>query len=174
MLEPTAPVTLEALTDADEARIGLVAQRMRQTLIEVEGEAAGTALYTLDWLRDRVRWHLDPACCTGRVWLAVAEGGAVAGHTIVRVERDERGQPFGLFSTSFVDPPWRRRGVAGRLLRQGEQWLRDQGLIEASTWTSATNAPLIALYARHGYAESERGRNEQTGTVMVRLARRWA
>lgn len=158
----------------DEARIALVAQRMRQTLIEVEGEAIGHSLYTLDWLRNRVRWHLDAANCNGRVWLAIADGGEVAGHTIVRVEMDDAGRRFGLFSTSYVAPPWRRTGVAGRLLVQGEGWMREQGLAEASTWTSSTNRPLIALYGCHGYAEVERGTNEQTGTVMVRLARCWA
>lgn len=168
-----APLTLQPLGVDEHACIALVAERLRQTLVEVEGEAAGTALFTPGWLRDRVRWHLDPACCTGRVWLAVAPGGEVAGHTIVRVGSDAAGQRFGLFSTSDVAPAWRRQGVAGRLLLQGEAWMREQGLGEASTWTSSTNTPLIRLCARQGYAEAERGTNEHTGTVMVRLARRW-
>lgn len=167
-------LTLQALDEGDEAGIALVAHRMRQTLVEVEGEAVGTALYTMDWLRERVRWHLDPACCTGQVWLAVTAGGEVAGHTIVRAEADAAGRRFGLFSTSYVAPAWRRQGVAGQLLLQGEAWMRGQGLGEASTWTSSTNTPLIRLYACHGYSEAERGANGQTGTVMVRLARRWA
>lgn len=173
-MQPSPAITLEALAPGDETRITLVAERMRQTLVEVEGEETGTALYTMGWLRDRVRWHLDPACCTGAVWLAVADGGELAGHTIVRVEHTADGERFGLFSTSHVAPAWRRHGVASRLLAQGEAWMREHGLVEASTWTSATNRPLIALYARHGYAEAERGANEQTGTTMVRLARRWA
>jgi GNAT superfamily N-acetyltransferase len=159
----------------DEARIALVAQRMRQTLIEVEGQAVGGSLYTLDWLRNRVRWHLDPTCCTGCVWLALGGStGEVVGHTIVRVEHGTQGERFGLFSTSHVSPPWRRRGVAGQLLQHGEQWMRAHGLDQASTWTSAINTPLIALYNQHGYVEAERGANLQTGTLMVRLARRWA
>jgi GNAT superfamily N-acetyltransferase len=168
-------MTIVPLAAHDEAGIALVAQRMRLTLVEVEGEAVGSSLYTLDWLRDRVRWHLDPACCTGCVWLALGGcTGEVVGHTIVRVEHGTQGERFGLFSTSYVAPPWRRSGVAGRLLVQGEAWMREQGLAEASTWTSSTNRPLIALYGRHGYDEAERGAHAQTGTVMVRLARRWA
>jgi GNAT superfamily N-acetyltransferase len=171
---PPTKLTLQALDKGDEAGIALVAQRMRRTLVEVEGEVTGTALYTMGWLRERVRWHLDPACCIGQVWLAVAASGEVAGHTLVRVEADADGCRFGLFSTSFVAPAWRRQGVAGQLLLQGEAWMRGQGLGAASTWTSSTNTPLVRLYTRHGYAEAERGANEQTGTVMVRLARRWA
>lgn len=39
--------------------IELVATRMRQTLVEVLGPEKGTALYTMEWLLERVRWHLD-------------------------------------------------------------------------------------------------------------------
>jgi GNAT superfamily N-acetyltransferase len=163
-----AIVTLSA---ADEARIDLVAHRMRLTLIEVEGEANGTALYTLDWLRERVRWHLDHQACTGAVLLVERNDGEVAGHTIVRVEHDEKGERFGLFSTTYVDPAQRGLRLADQLLQHGEQWMRAQGLDRAATWTSSTNVKLIKLYARHGYAEDQRGAHPQTGTVMVRLAR---
>jgi GNAT superfamily N-acetyltransferase len=159
------------LSSDDEAKIDLVAHRMRLTLIEVKGEEAGAALYTLDWLRDRVRWHLDRSACTGEVFLAERSDGDIAGHTIVRVEHDGQGERFGLFSTTYVDPAQRSQGIADQLLQHGEDWMRAQGLQRAATWTSATNAKLIKLYARHGYAEDQRGEHPQTGTVMVRLAR---
>lgn len=52
------------LRDLDPDRpdeIERVAQGMRQTLIEVEGEgeARSASMYSLDWLRERLRWHLD-------------------------------------------------------------------------------------------------------------------
>lgn len=58
-----------------------------------------------------------------------------------------------------------------RLRDRGEAWMREHALPEAATWTSATNARLIALHAKHGYAEVESGPNQQTGTRMVRLAK---
>lgn len=154
-----------------EDEIDWVARGMRQTLIEVEGEAAGTALYTLGWLRDRVRFHLDAQQCTGQVWVAEAAPGVLLGHTIVRVETDDTGRRFGLFSTTYVAPAQRRGGWASQLLRHGEAWMRERGLPEAATWTSATNTPLIRLYARHGYAETADHVHEVTATRMVRLAR---
>jgi GNAT superfamily N-acetyltransferase len=150
-----------------------VAERMRLTLVEVEGEAVGGSLYTMDWLRERVRWHLDASACTGEVFVAEAPGEGIVGHTIVRVEHGEDGQRFGLFSTTYVVPAWRRHGVAAALLERGQAWLLAQGLPSISTWTSSTNTPLIALYARHGYAQVERGPHATTGTAMVRLERRW-
>ena len=166
-------VRIRPLDRGSAGEIETVAGRMRLTLMEVEGEAVGGSLYTLDWLRVRVRWHLDPAACTGEVFVAEAPGEGIVGHTIVRLEQDEGGDPFGLFSTTYVVPAWRRHGVAAALLDCGQAWLRGHGMSSISTWTSATNTPLIELYARHGYAEVERGDHPSTGTTMVRLQRTW-
>jgi GNAT superfamily N-acetyltransferase len=102
--------------------------------------------------RDRVRFHLDPTRSTAAIFLADAEHGAIAGHTIVRIERDDSGQPFGLFSTTYVEPAARRAGVARLLLLRGEQWMGERGMSLAATDTSETNTKLIRLYEGHGYA----------------------
>lgn len=162
--------TRELDRDAD-AEIELVATRMRATLEEVLGREEGAALYTMDWLRDRVRFHLDPSRSTAAVFLAEhpsgGGGGAVVGHTIVRIERDDDDddRPFGLFSTTYVEPGSRRAGVAHHLLRRGEAWMRERGLRRAVTDTSATNTKLIRLYEAHGYTIVVRAGS------MVRLAK---
>lgn len=149
--------------------IALVAQRMRDTLIEVEGQETGVALYTLEWLRDRVRWHLDPANSLAIVLLAVDAGDRIIGHTIVRRETGEDGKNFGLVSTTYVIPGARRSGVAQQLLTAGEQWMRQHAIPLAATWTSSTNTRLIGLYARNGYRQAAQHVHEVTGTLMVRL-----
>lgn len=154
--------------------IALVAQRMRDTLIEVEGPANGVALYTMDWLRERVRWHLDPGKALAKVLLAVDEGGQIVGHTIVRRESTDAGAHFGLFSTTYVVPASRRFGIAQRLLEAGEEWMHQHALPVSATWTSSTNTPLIRLYARNGYAQVERHPHPVTGTLMVKLEKRFA
>lgn len=160
---------LRVLTPLDTADIDLVAQRMRATLVEVEGEAAGGGMYSMDWLRDRVRWHLDGRAA--EVVVITDDDGGVIGHTIYRREAPDGALPFGLISTTYVAPEARRLGAAQRLLARAEDWFRAQGLQMACTWTSSTNTPLIALYGRNGYLEAERGPNGVTGTMMVRLAR---
>lgn len=162
---------IRAINPAADNEIALVGQRMRLTLIEVEGEAVGGALYTLDWLEDRVRWHLDPVCCTGKVFLVEYPPGHIAGHTIVRIERDEAGLAYGLFTTTYVEPAVRRHGLANALLLQGEQWMLAQGLHSSSTWTSDRNDKLIQLYRKHGYHTVQHHVHEQTKTGMVRLER---
>lgn len=135
-----------------EGEIDLVARRMRMTLEEVLGEEEGRSLYTTDWLRERVRFHLDPTRSTAAVFLAEARSGAIAGHTIVRIDADDEGQPIGLFSTTYVEPASRRAGIAKQLLLRGEAWMREHRMGVAATDTSATNAKLIRLYETHGYA----------------------
>lgn len=164
-----ARMRLRDIDPRNDSEIRLVAERMRATLMEVEGDG----LYTMEWLVDRVRWHLDGAR-QARVVLGIDDAGGVAGHTIFRVEQDEQGQPFGLVSTSYVLPAARRLGFASAFLQEAERWFRERQLPLAATWTSSTNTPLIALYARHGFAEDRRGPNDLTGTMMVRLAKRLA
>ncbi|MCE7871301.1 GNAT family N-acetyltransferase [bacterium CPR1] len=120
----------------------LVARRMRLTLEEVLGIERGRAMYTLEWLRERVDLHLEQ----GAVFLAQDELGRIAGHTILRVEPEE-----GLFSTTYVDPAFRRRSVARQLVRRGEDWLRGQGARLAATYTDESNYGLQQLFLGLGY-----------------------
>ena len=144
-----------------------VADRMRLTLIEVLGAPVGADMYSIEWLRERVRWHLDASAVLGEVLVAEIEGG-VRGHTLLRIEVDENGERTGLFATTYVEPEWRRRGVGRALLQRGEAWLVAHDPSWLATHTSATNRPLIELFERQGYEivleDTERG--------MVRLARR--
>jgi GNAT superfamily N-acetyltransferase len=163
-------VTIRPIDPGAGSELAFVAERMRQTLLEVEGEV-GRTLYTTEWLRDRVAFHLEPARSTGAVFVAVGGDGELVGHTIVRAEHHADGRRFGLFSTTWVEPAARRAGLADRLLSRGEAWMRGHALPEAATWTSATNHKLIALYAKRGYAPTGSGQNDLTATAMVRLAR---
>ena len=67
---PSFAVTIRPINAANDAEIDWVAAGMRQTLIEVEGEVRGADLYSMDWLRARVRWHLDKNQSTAAVLVA--------------------------------------------------------------------------------------------------------
>ncbi len=157
-------------TDAERA---LVARRMRLTLVEVLGEARGTAMYSLEWLEGRVDEHLhrdDAAVLLAESGAAVSQESneaddGIAGHTILRVESDGDGR-FGLFSTTFVAPDARRQGIGRALLQAGEDWMRARSLPRAATMTAADNHRLIAMYTGCGYRIVARSGE------MVRLERR--
>lgn len=161
--------TLRPLDRQSDREITLVAERMRLTLMEVLGAARGDAYYTMEWLVERVRWHLVPDR-RAEVLVAEAEDKSIAGHTIVRVEVAGDGTEYGLFSTTYIDPAARRHGLAKALLHCGEAWMSKQGLSRAVTYTSATNHKLIKLYADLGYTLRS-GLVADDGSAMVELSR---
>jgi GNAT superfamily N-acetyltransferase len=171
-----AAFDIRPLDPACAAERDWVARGMQRTLVEVEG-ARGGEIWNVEVTRARLDEFLDSGRHVAQVFLAVAAqagapgGTRIGGHTILRLDDDADGRRYGLFSTTWVDPPLRRLGLADRLLARGEQWLRARGMAQAATWTSATNAKLIALYEKHGYAIDRSGPNDVTGTRMVRLAR---
>lgn len=69
------------------AEIDLVADGMRLTLVDVLGHAEGGSMYSMDWLRERVLFPLDPAQSTAVVYVAVDPDARIVGHAIARVER---------------------------------------------------------------------------------------
>jgi N-acetylglutamate synthase-like GNAT family acetyltransferase len=138
---------------------------MRATLMEVLDPARGEAMYTIEWLVDRVRQHLDGRH-VGAVFVA-EDDGEIVGHTIVRIEHDAARGTHGLFSTVYVVPTARRKSAAVSLLERGEAWLREHEMSEAATWTATTNVPLHELFARLGYSIVE-----ESGE-MVRLWKRF-
>lgn len=104
-------------------------------------------MYSMEWLVDRVRFHLDGERCTGEVFVAQNEAADIVGHTIVRLEERE----VGLFSTFYVAPEFRRVGVASLLVEHGEEWMRNLGAERAVTYTDEHNLPLQRLMIRRGY-----------------------
>ena len=116
-----------------EFEIKLVAQRMRQTLVEVLGEEKGGSMYTMDWLVNRV-----------------------TGHAIARIDH---ASTFGYFSTVFVQLSSRRSGIATCLMRHVEDWFSKGGIPKIIYNTADNHVALIALFKSEGYeithAESE-------------------
>lgn len=143
--------TIRELSSDSETEILLVGQRMRKTLIDVLGEEKGCALYTVEALIDRVRWHLDTAKRNGRVYLSQDELGNITGQTLARVETDETGTEFGRFSMVYVEPEFRRRGIAAQLISTVEHWFQDLGMPKIIYNTGETNQRVIDLFCRRGY-----------------------
>jgi len=131
-----------------ESEIQLVARRMRETMVEVLGESRGNAIYSMDWLLDRVRWHLNPKCTLGKVFVLEDLNGEIQGHAIARIDF---GSDFGYFSTLFVDPPARGRGLAKSLIAHVESWLVSQGMLKIIYNTAINHKTVISLFRSRGY-----------------------
>jgi aminoglycoside 6'-N-acetyltransferase I len=59
------------------------------------------------------------------------------------------GRPRGFVNGVFVEPQWRRRRVARRLMERGLQWLKERGCVMARLRTSEAGR---GLYESLGFA----------------------
>lgn len=143
--------TIRPIDPNSLSEIETVATRMRDTLIEVLGEDRGAQMYTLEWLIDRVRFHLDRDRCTGEVFLATNSSGDILGHTIVRLDQEENSNLIGLFSTFYISPNHRQMGIGRAFFSAGEQWFCQHGMALAVTYTHPTNIGLRTLAEKIGY-----------------------
>lgn len=131
-----------------ETEIKLVAQRMRQTLVEVLGQQQGEAMYSMDWLIDRVRGHLDSNNTEGRIFLSENEDGEIIGHAIARIDH---GSKFGYFSTIFVEPKARNNGIAHSLVNHVESWISGRCMPKIVYNTSEKHTAILNLFKSMGY-----------------------
>ena len=149
--EPFAS-TIRPIDPADQHAIACVAAGMRATLEEVLGAERAAAVHTDAEIRARLLWHIDrPDGLHAQVLVARDAEQRYEGHVIVRVEPDTQGE-LGLFSTIWVEPASRRRGLGSQLLRAGQRWLQGQSVRTLATYTEASNTPLQRLFEEHGFA----------------------
>ncbi len=159
-------IKIRELDPHRESEIYLVASRMRQTLSEVLGEEKGMALYTMDWLVNRVQWHLDARQTTAKIFLLENAGSEIVGHAIARIERGEDDEAYGYFSTVYIEPTSRNQKLASALLNHVEKWLRNMQMPKVIYNTAENHEKLIRLFGHHGYQITHRE------SEMVQLTKR--
>ena len=57
----------------------------------------------------------------------------------------------GYIRSLWIDPAYRRSGLATALKQQGEQWFSKQGVLRIETDVSEFNSPMLKLNERFGY-----------------------
>ncbi len=63
----------------------------------------------------------------------------------------------GWINRLAVDPEYRRRGYAARLIAAAEEVLREQGMRIIAALVESDNVPSYALFRKAGYVEIDRG-----------------
>lgn len=64
--------------------------------------------------------------------------------------------PVAFVEGVYVAPPFRRRGVAERLVRDIEAWARAQGCLELASDAALDNGPSHAMHQALGFEETQR------------------
>jgi GNAT superfamily N-acetyltransferase len=98
------------------------------------------------WLANRLEGGVWTA------WIACADGVPVGLVLVQLVEKVPNPVPeaenIGYVSSLYVRPPWRGRGIGGRLLTTALDFCRRSEVDNVAGWPSARSIP---LYQRHGF-----------------------
>ena len=89
-----------------------------------------------------------------RTIAAVDGDGTVLGYASLQTVLDE-----GYINNLAVLPAYRRLGIASALLEDFRRFGEAKGLAFLTLEVRASNAPAIALYAKHGYTQAGRRKN---------------
>lgn len=96
-----------------------------------------------------------------QAWVLDA-GGTIVGLVVIEHETDHL-----MLDNIAIDPAWQGRGDGRLLLDFVEAEARRRGLAEVRLYTNVLMAPNIALYARRGYAETERRQEKGFARVFM-------
>ena len=64
--------------------------------------------------------------------------------------------PVGYLEGIYVEPDWRRNGIAGKLLSACESWARQQGCREFASDCEITNSESLRFHLGLGFTEANR------------------
>ena len=109
--------------------------------------------FSRPWSRQMLADELDNQCAAFLVALE-PDTDKVIGYAGLLVAADE-----GYITNVAVFPPYRRRGVAGKLLDVFLRFARANHLAFLTLEVRPSNAAAIALYTRFGFREAGRRRN---------------
>ena len=118
-------------------------------------EAIERACFPDPWSRQLLSGLL--ALENARTIAAVDGSGTVLGYASLQTVLDE-----GYLNNLAVLPAHRRRGIASALLGELRRYGEERGLAFLTLEVRASNAPAIALYAKHGYVQAGRRKNYYT------------
>lgn len=129
-----------------------------------------TEMYDQEGAETLWRRVLEEPRAGSSTFVAVDADRAILG--VVRAGRDPDEPSVGHIYSLYVDPAVQGRGVGSRLLLVANEWLRAEGLEEATLWVFAANGSALRFYARLGWEADGGERIEpEYGQPEVRLRR---
>lgn len=157
-LPPSQRVRLaEALSTADALMRAATAELVEVELSSPQAQAALSAYFAELDLRFPSGFDPGPQepeayrPPRGRFVVALSDGGVLACGAVQQLS-----EGVAEIKRMWVDPEWRGRGLAGRMLRHLESLAAADGNSLVRLDTNPTLTDAIAMYLRAGYAEIER------------------
>ncbi len=136
---------------------------LRRAIVELQEHERQISTTRLpgEQIADRyLAWLHAQVAVDGAILIAECDGD-FAGFVACRIRAEDypaetpASNRFGYISDICVMPPWRGRGIAGRLLAAAERHLARSGIDRLRIVSLANNAAARAAYARSGFAPYE-------------------
>lgn len=83
--------------------------------------------------------------------VAVADNGKIIGYHFMNQFKSSHGIMAADVQTLWVDPSFRRRGIASTLKKRGERWAKENKLNHISTFVHGKNSSMQNLNQNLGY-----------------------
>lgn len=155
-------IKIDIVDDADVTCLALVTRMCMETVLETIPEFYGKEEVARQHLPNFEFGEMYSMMCRSashpehRILVATS-GDVIVGYSIVSLKSNADGTRFGYLFSRGVAEPYRRRGIATRLLLAAEEWFRRNGAAYAQAETHESNAPLRELLTRNGFAVVEHG-----------------
>ncbi len=104
-----------------------------------------------------------------KILVAENEKGKVLGHSIVAIKKDTNGVSYGLCFSRYVEPKYRRTGVASQLLEEAEKWWKKRNVAYVIAHSHTSNRPVKGLFRKFGYEVSK---GQHNGTYRFNLIKK--
>lgn len=169
-MNPEAAVTVRAAGPDDLAAVAAVFLACWRT--SYAGFLPADVIDTYDDDSARALWRptLTSPPADAVVLVAEQEGRDLLG--VIRIGRDPDEPGAGHVYSLYVRPDAQGLGVGTRLLAAADEWLRRDGVHEATLWVFAANAAALAFYSRLGWQPDGGERVEpEYGEPELRLRR---
>jgi ribosomal protein S18 acetylase RimI-like enzyme len=147
----TGAVVVRAMTQADLEPVG----RLAEGLVRLHHAWDAARFFLTDDIAQGYRWYFGTLLNDEKAVLRVVTvDGEVAGYLFGALEPRDWNlllDAHGAIHDLFVDPRFRRQGLAQRLLREGLAALEAKGAPRVVLSTSTANAEGRALFERLGF-----------------------
>jgi ribosomal protein S18 acetylase RimI-like enzyme len=102
--------------------------------------------------------------------VAGATGEALGFCSVLPSRDDDATERMGEIAALYVDPGRWRQGIGHALVARALERMARAGWTEATLWVLDGNAPALAFYRAHGFADDgARARHEPSGRAELRL-----
>tara|TARA_X000000950_G_C13771636_1_gene601274 strand:+ start:185 stop:721 length:537 start_codon:yes stop_codon:yes gene_type:complete len=138
--------------------IDLTVNRAMQTVLETIPEFKGApenALkvwpnFTFDKMKEMfIKDYSNPDHRT--LFLVDTSKDFIIGHAICSIKRDEELNKYGYCFSRYIDPEYRKRGLATKLLKEQEKWYVEKSAKYILAETHENNSKLKGLFEKQGY-----------------------